>query len=128
MHKYLQNLKLTREASQRQLHFQVRTQKPERDPAARFSSVLWWQPLSSSGNIGVTCSKKKKKIPERHRHLLDLQAEQVAKCTRNESCILRWALFSAVGKGFPEKSLVKKQNNDVFAGEREVKFIFRPRE
>lgn len=57
--KYIQNSKLTREASQRQFHCQISKRKPKEDPAVLSSSALQWWPFSSCENTGATYKKKK---------------------------------------------------------------------
>ena len=64
--KYIQNSKLTREASQRQFHFQISKWMPKGDPAVLPSSAPQWRPFSSSENTGATREKRKQSPEKNH--------------------------------------------------------------
>lgn len=63
--KYIQNSKLTREASQRQFHFQISNRMPKQDPAVLSSSALQCWPLSSCENTRAARGEKKQ-VPEKN--------------------------------------------------------------
>ena len=87
--KYIQNSKLTREASQRQFHFQISKWMPKEDPAVLPSSAPQWRPFGSSENTGATWGKKENKALKRTTvSFFALQTKQTTKYKPNKIYVL----------------------------------------
>ena len=91
--KYIQNSKLTREASQRHFHFQISKWMPKGDPAVLPSSAPQWRPFSSSENTGQRAKKENKALKRTTVSLFALQTKQTTKGKPNKIYVLNGHFF-----------------------------------